>query len=160
MRVRIMLQITGDDGIPGAVEEVAAFDKETERPEQVGLSLAEGQSLLAAVQHDIVQAQVESWTDRRRCCLPAVSAVAARAVIPSYSGRSMETFRWPAPGCTVVRASPIPRPSQYRPCESFSRIMSRPRDCTWRRGGRRSYLMPPQPNCSPMSCRSRRVPMP
>jgi hypothetical protein len=68
MRVRIMLQITGDDGISGAVEEVAAFDKETERPEQVGLLLAEGKSLLAAVQNEIVQAQVVSWTDRHRCC--------------------------------------------------------------------------------------------
>ena len=69
MRVRIMLQITGDDGIPGAVEEVAAFDKETHRSEQVGLSLAEGKSLLATVQNEIVQAQAESWTNRRRCCV-------------------------------------------------------------------------------------------
>ena len=68
MRVRILLQMTGDDGIAGAVEEIAAFEKVTERPEQVGLSLAEGKTVLAAVQHGIVHAQVEFWMNQHRCC--------------------------------------------------------------------------------------------
>ena len=68
MRVSILLQITDDDGVPGSVEEVAAFEKATERAEDVGLSLAEGKALAAAVQRRVVQAQAGGWTGRHRCC--------------------------------------------------------------------------------------------
>ena len=67
MRVSILLQIT-DDGAYGSTEEVAAFEKATERPEDVGLSLADGKALLAAVQRRVVQAQTGSWIARHRCC--------------------------------------------------------------------------------------------
>ncbi|MDQ2802930.1 MAG: ISKra4 family transposase [Pseudomonadota bacterium] len=68
MHVSILLQITGDDGAIVTAEEVAAFGKATERPEDVGLSLADGKALLAAVQDRIVQAQAAAWTARHRCC--------------------------------------------------------------------------------------------
>jgi hypothetical protein len=42
MRVRVLLQITTDDG---AAMEVAIFEKDTERPEDLGLSIAEGKAL-------------------------------------------------------------------------------------------------------------------
>ncbi len=57
MRVSILLQITDDQGVTGTAEEVAAFDKATERPEDLGLLIAEGKALLAAVQHKTVSAQ-------------------------------------------------------------------------------------------------------
>ncbi len=50
MRVSILLRITADDGTAGTTEEVASFEKATERPEDVGLSLADGKALLTAVQ--------------------------------------------------------------------------------------------------------------
>jgi len=68
MHVRILLQIIADDSTAGTVEEVTAFEKQVERPEDLGLSLAEGKALTAAVQHQIVKAQVTSWADRHRCC--------------------------------------------------------------------------------------------
>lgn len=68
MHVRILLQITADDSTDGMTEEVSAFEKQAERPEDLGLSLAEGKALTAAVQHRIVKAQVMSWVDRHRCC--------------------------------------------------------------------------------------------
>ena len=49
MRVSILLQITADDGTACSTEEVVAFEKATERAEDVGLSLAQGKALLAAV---------------------------------------------------------------------------------------------------------------
>jgi len=55
MRVRILLQLTDDDGSAGAAEEVATFAKATERPED-------------AVQHQTVVAQVAEWSKRHRCC--------------------------------------------------------------------------------------------
>jgi len=68
MRVSILLQITAADGTTGNAEEFAAFEKATERAEDVGLSLADGKALLAAVQRRVVQAQAEEWAGRHRCC--------------------------------------------------------------------------------------------
>jgi hypothetical protein len=68
MRVSILLQITGDDGAIGPAEEVATFEKPTERPEGLGLSIAEGKTMLAAVQARTVSAQAETWSRRHRCC--------------------------------------------------------------------------------------------
>ena len=58
MRVRVLLQITGDDGAAGDLMEVAAFEKRTERPEDLGLSIADGKALMAAIQQRVVNAQV------------------------------------------------------------------------------------------------------
>ncbi len=69
MRVSILLQITADDGTTGSTEEVAAFEKATEWAEDVGLSLADGKALLAAVQCRVVQAQAKEWAGRHRCCV-------------------------------------------------------------------------------------------
>ena len=68
MRVSILLQITGDDGAIGPAEEVSAFEKAIERPEDLGLSIAEGKAMLAAVQARTVLAQSTTWSQRRRCC--------------------------------------------------------------------------------------------
>ena len=68
MRVRVLLQITDDDGIVGAAEEVATFEKATERPEDLGLSIAEGKAMLAAAQQQTVKAQAVGWSQRHRCC--------------------------------------------------------------------------------------------
>ena len=68
MHVRVLLQITSDDGAAGDAMEVAAFEKRTGRPEDLGLSIADGKTLMAAVQQRVVNAQVTSWTERHRCC--------------------------------------------------------------------------------------------
>jgi hypothetical protein len=68
MRVKVLLQITDDDGSAGAAAEVAAFEKLTERPEDLGLSIAEAKALLAAVQQQTVDAQVACWMKRHHCC--------------------------------------------------------------------------------------------
>ena len=68
MRVSILLQITDDDGTASLAEEITAFEKQTERPEDFGLSLAESKTLTAAVQRRIVKAQAVSWAERHRCC--------------------------------------------------------------------------------------------
>ena len=68
MRVSILLQITDDHGATGPSEEVAAFEKATERPEDLGLLMAEGKTLLAAIQSRTVTAQVTEWSERHRSC--------------------------------------------------------------------------------------------
>lgn len=68
MRVKVLLQITADDGTAGGAAEVAVFDKQTERPEDLGLSIAEGKVLMAAVQQRVVDTQAMWWAERQRCC--------------------------------------------------------------------------------------------
>lgn len=68
MRVSIMLQITDDHGGTGPSEEVAEFEKATERPEDLGLLMTEGKALLAAIQSKTVTAQVTEWSARHRAC--------------------------------------------------------------------------------------------
>jgi hypothetical protein len=68
MRVKVFLEITDDDGSVGGAAEVAVFEKQTERPEDLGLSIAEGKVLTAAIQQHVVDAQVATWAERRRRC--------------------------------------------------------------------------------------------
>ena len=49
MRVKVLLQITGDDGVAGNAVEAAVFEKRTERPEDVGLSIADGKALMSEI---------------------------------------------------------------------------------------------------------------
>ena len=72
MRVRVLLQITGDDGAAGDAMEAAVFEKQTERPEDLGLSIAEGKTLMAAVQQRVVNAQVTSWAEQHGAEGPAM----------------------------------------------------------------------------------------
>lgn len=68
MRVKVLLQITGDDGTVGAAEEVVVFEKVTQRLEDLGLSIAEGKVLLAAVRQRTVKSQAAMWSRCHRHC--------------------------------------------------------------------------------------------
>ena len=68
MRVSILLQITDDGATTSAATEIVAFEKATGQVEDVGLSLAQGKALIAAVQRRIVEAQADTWAARHRCC--------------------------------------------------------------------------------------------
>jgi hypothetical protein len=68
MRVRVLLQIADDYGAIGDAIEAAVFDKQAERAEDLGLLIAEGKTLMAAMQQRIVDAQIASWAEKHRCC--------------------------------------------------------------------------------------------
>lgn len=68
MRISILLQITAGNGTDRTAEEVVTFEKATERPEDVGLSLAEGKMVVAALQRQLVRTQAEAWAGRHRRC--------------------------------------------------------------------------------------------
>ena len=91
MRVKVLLQITDDDGTAAAAEEVAAFEKETERPEDLGLSIAEGKALTGrrpATTSSTLRSA--SWAERHRCCEACGHAPAQQGQPPaSSSSRSM-----------------------------------------------------------------------
>jgi hypothetical protein len=68
VRVRILLQVAPDDSTFGEGEEVVTFEKGADRLEEVGLSLAEGKTLLATVQRRTVEVQAAAWIERHRHC--------------------------------------------------------------------------------------------
>src|SRR5271163_1408251 len=68
MRIAILLQITADTGAVGATEEVVAFEKVTERPEDLGLSIAQAKTVLIAIQRRTVTAQTAAWAEQHRRC--------------------------------------------------------------------------------------------
>ena len=78
--------LTGDNGAVGMTEEVAAFEKQVERPGDVGLSLAEGKALTAAVQGPIVKAQV-TFRVRRKPDHPTRACLAGGRTSRSRTGR-------------------------------------------------------------------------
>ena len=104
MRVRVLLQITGDDGTAGGAIEVAVFEKRTERPEDLGLSITDGKVLMAEVQQRVVNAQVTSWAERHRCCEACGARRRSKGSHPSFSSRCMAMCRSLAHDCIAVRA--------------------------------------------------------
>ena len=68
MRIAILLQITADTGAVGATEEVVALEKVTERPEDLGLSIAQAKTVLSAIQRRTVTAQTAAWAEQHRRC--------------------------------------------------------------------------------------------
>ncbi|MGX5851896.1 ISKra4 family transposase, partial [Mesorhizobium sp. PL10] len=66
MQVRIVMEITGDDGGLIASEVVADLAKVTRGAEDLGLSLAEGKALLAKLQQKVVETQAGVWLRENR----------------------------------------------------------------------------------------------
>jgi hypothetical protein len=68
VRVRILLQVAPENGAFGEAEEVATFEKGVDRLEEVGLSLAEGKTVLGGFQRRLVGLQAAAHVERRRHC--------------------------------------------------------------------------------------------
>ncbi len=68
MRLKFLVQITDDEGVPGEIQEIVSLSKGTEGPEDLGLTLADGKTILAVAQQRLVESQVKYWTEARRCC--------------------------------------------------------------------------------------------
>ena len=69
MQWRIMLELAGPDGTP-QMHEVGAGERSPtgHAAATLGLSLAEGKVILAALQRSLVAAQVDEHCRNRRCC--------------------------------------------------------------------------------------------
>jgi Plasmid pRiA4b ORF-3-like protein len=114
VRVRVLLQITGDDGTAGAAEEVAAFEKVTQRLEDLGLSIAEGKALLAAVQHG-TKSRLRRGRGDIALALSAAASAAAKVAIRWYFARCLATSKWIAHDYIAASASARGRTARL-PC--------------------------------------------
>jgi len=125
MRVRVLLQITADDGAAGAPEEVASFEKRTERPEDLGLAIAEAKTLLTAVQERTVKAQAASWARQHRRC-PVCGAPRRAAPQQGKLPDRVPHAVWRS-GSGQPAAAPLPLPGRRRPGHDLTLVRPHPR---------------------------------
>jgi hypothetical protein len=63
MRVKLQLVICHDDGHEETVTDVITLNKNNQRIEHLGLSLAESKQLLSALQRHLLQQQLNTFLD-------------------------------------------------------------------------------------------------
>src|SRR6516162_4608349 len=68
MRVKLQLVISHDDGHEETVTDVIALNKNQQRIEHLGLTLAESKQLLSTIQRHLLQQQVHTFLDARSTC--------------------------------------------------------------------------------------------
>ena len=68
MRVKLQLVISHDDGHEETVTDVITLNKDNQRIEHLGLSLAESKQLLSTLQRQILQQQVSTFLDAHSMC--------------------------------------------------------------------------------------------
>lgn len=66
MRVKLQLVICTDDGHEETVTDVVTLQKDSQRIEQLGLTLAEAKQLLATIQQRPLGQQVDALSDLTR----------------------------------------------------------------------------------------------
>ena len=68
MRVTLQLVICHDDGHEETVTDVITLNKNNQRIEHLGVSLAESKQLLSTLQRHLLQQQVNTFLDARSTC--------------------------------------------------------------------------------------------
>jgi hypothetical protein len=68
MRVKLQLDMCSDDGREETVTDIVTLKKDTTRIEHLGLTLAEAKQLLTAIQHRVLQHQVEAFLASQSTC--------------------------------------------------------------------------------------------
>src|SRR5262249_52644474 len=68
MRFKIQLVLASDDDQPDSIQEIAVLDKDSQKIEHLGLTLAESKQILKRRQAHIVGEQVASFLDIRSGC--------------------------------------------------------------------------------------------
>ena len=163
MRVKVLLQITAEDGTAvGAAEEVAAFEKADGAAGGPRSVDRRGQGAdWPPSSNGSSKLQAASWAERHRCCAACGARRRSKGSYPSSSCTLYGDVRTRQPATTSL---PVPR--RGRSGDRVAAARPDPRSCrsrsgsTSRRAGRRSCPTPPRPDCSPTSCRSRPVPTP
>jgi hypothetical protein len=86
MRVKLQLVICSDEGQEETVTDVITLDKNHQRIEHLGLTLAEAKQLLSTLQRHLLQQQVATFLDTRSTC-------AACGALLKMKARASRSFR-------------------------------------------------------------------
>ena len=69
MRVKLQLVLCSDEGHEETVTDVITLNKNNQRIEHLGLSLAEAKQLLSTLQRHLLQQQIDTFLDRIGICI-------------------------------------------------------------------------------------------
>src|SRR5215467_4930485 len=97
MRVKLQLVLCSDDGREETVTDLITLKKDSQRIEQLGLTLKEAKQLLTTIQKRLLQHQVEAFLDGCSTCPDCSTPLKAKG----YHSRSFRTvfgtFKLPSP---------------------------------------------------------------
>jgi hypothetical protein len=114
MRVKLQLVICHDDGHEETVTDVITLNKNHQRIEHLGLTLAESKHLLSTLQRHLLQQQVDTFLDTHATC-PDYGALLQLKARGSRSFRTLfGTFKVSSPRleyCNCTRR----KTSSFRP---------------------------------------------
>ena len=68
MKFKVPLIMCPEDGQAETIQEIAIVEKDCQRIEQIGLSLAEAKALLQAVQQSVMERQTAAFLATRTHC--------------------------------------------------------------------------------------------
>src|SRR5215468_10635163 len=88
MRVKLQLVICHDDGQEETVTDVFTLNKNNQRIEHFGLTLAESKQLLSTLQQRLLQQQIRSFLDTHSTCLDCDTPLKLKA----HGSRSFRTL--------------------------------------------------------------------
>jgi hypothetical protein len=88
MRVKLQLVLCSDEGQEETVTDVITLNKNNQRIEQLGLTLAEAKQLLSTLQRHLLQHQVATFLDTRSTC----AACGALLKMKAHASRSFRTL--------------------------------------------------------------------
>jgi hypothetical protein len=88
MRVKLQLVLCSDEGQEETVTDVITLNKNNERIEHLGLTLAEAKQLLSSLQRHLLQQQVDTFLDRCSTCADC----GALRKVKAHASRSFRTL--------------------------------------------------------------------
>jgi hypothetical protein len=88
MRLKLQLVICNDEGHEETVTDVITLNKNTQRIEHLGLTLAESKQLLSTLQHHLLQQQIHTFLDTHSTCPDCGTPLGVKA----YGSRSFRTL--------------------------------------------------------------------
>src|SRR6266704_348812 len=118
MRVKLQLVICHDDGHEETVTDVITLNKNHQRIEHLGLTMAESKQLLSTLQRHLLQQQVHTFLHTSSTCQDCNTPLTLKA----HGSRSFRTlfgtFKLPSPRLELCLCK-RPEPSSFRPLSAL-----------------------------------------
>src|SRR2546427_133920 len=136
MRVKLQLVMCSDEGQEETVTDVITLNKNTQRIEHLGLTLAEAKQLLSTLQRHLLQQQVDTFLDRCATCADCGALLKVKAHA-SHSFRTLfGTYKLYSPrfAYSTPKLPPVPGESCHRfqanpATDSTVKLPPMPREC-------------------------------
>ncbi len=118
MRVKLQLVMCHDDGQEETVTDVITLNKNHQRLEHLGLTMAESKQLLSTLQRHLLQQQVHTFLHTSSTCQDCNTPLTLKA----HGSRSFRTlfgtFKLPSPRLELCPCK-RPEPSSFRPLSAL-----------------------------------------